>query len=274
MKAGKRGRDREEQSRNRDEVMRRVFEKRYAPGAREVKFRMDDIRDAIAAVAKTRSGYRENNVADVRYQYTSGRRVLPDSINKLGPWMIVGRGKAQYAFVKLEASPEIKIQDDLLPILLPGATPEIVLEYAGTDEQGLLAKVHYNRLLDIFLQITCYHLQNHWRTSIKNKGQCEIDDLYVGLNINGKQFVIPVEAKCANENLSKTQIVQIIDFARERYPKLIIRPVGVQEMKDGSLVLIEFAPAAHPDEIKIKEMRRYKLVPMADVPLDEQQSQT
>jgi hypothetical protein len=82
-----------------------------------------------------------------------------------------------------------------------------------------------------------------------------------------------VEAKCANEKLSKTQIVQTIDFAQDRYPKLIIRPVGVQEMKDGSLVLIEFTPAAHPDEIKIKEMRRYKLVPMSEVPLEKQQSQ-
>jgi len=263
----------EEQSRNRDEVMRRVFEKRYRPGMVEVAFSMDDIREAIAAVAKIRPGYRENNVPDVRYEFTSGRREMPESINKLGPWMIVGRGKAKYAFAKLATSPVIKIQDDLLAVLLPGATPEIVLEYAGSDEQGLLAKVHYNRLLDIFLQITCYHLQNHWRTSIKGKGQCEIDDLYVGLNINGKQFVIPVEAKCANENLSKTQVVQIIDFARDRYPKLIVRPVGVQEMKDGSLVMIEFSPAAHPDEIKIKEMRRYKLVPMADVPLDKQQSQ-
>ncbi|MEK7678158.1 MAG: endonuclease [Verrucomicrobiota bacterium] len=266
------GQDREEQSRNRDQVMQQVFEKNYVPGAAEVPFTMDQIREAIVAVAKIRLGYKENNVADVRYQYTSGRRVLPESIKKLGPWMIVGRGKAQYAFVKLATSPEIRIQDDLLTVWLPNATPEIVLEYAGTDEQGLLAKVHYNRLLDLFLQITCYHLQNHWRTSIKNKGQCEIDDLYVGLNINGKQFVIPVEAKCANENLSKTQVVQIIDFARERYPKLIIRPVGVQEMKDGSLVLIEFAPAAHPDEIKIKELRRYKLVPMAEVPLDKQQA--
>jgi len=159
-------------------------------------------------------------MASVRYKYTSGRQALPDAINRLGPWMIVGRGKARYAFVKLAASPAIKIQDDLLPIFLPSATPEIVLEYAGSDEQGLLAKVHYNRLLDIFLQITCYHLQNHWRTSIKNKGQCEIDDLYIGLNISGKQFVIPVEAKCANESLSKTQIVQIIDFAQDRYPKL------------------------------------------------------
>lgn len=119
---------------------------------------MDDVREAIAAIAKRRPGYKEGNVADVRYEYTSGRRPLPESINKLGPWMIVGRGKARYAFVKLEASPVITIQTDLVTILLPNATPEIVLEYAGSDEQGLLAKVHYNRLLDIFLQITCYHL--------------------------------------------------------------------------------------------------------------------
>ena len=274
MNPKKREQSQEEQFRNRDDVIERVFEQHYRPGAKDIPFSMDDIREAIAEVAKARSGYKEKNVADVRYQYTSGRRSLPESINKLGPWMIVGRGKAQYAFVKLVASPEIKLQEDLLTILLPDATPEIVLEYAGSDEQGTLAKVHYNRLMDIFLQLTCYHLQNHWRTSIKNKGQCEIDDLYVGLDIDGKQFVIPVEAKSANDRLSKTQIVQMIDFARDRYSKLIMRPVGVQEMKDGSLVLIEFTPAGHPDEIKIKEMRRYKLVPMSEVPLDKQQSQS
>ncbi|MCI0534111.1 MAG: hypothetical protein L0Z50_02670 [Verrucomicrobiales bacterium] len=232
---------------------------------------MDEIRDAIAEVARTKPGYKENNVADVRYQYTSGRRALPEAINRFGPWMIRGHGKARYAFMKLATAPEIQIQADLVTVLLPDATPEIVLAYAGSDEQGVLAKVHYNRLLDIFLQITCYHLQNHWRTSIKGKGQCEIDDLYVGLDVGGKQFVMPVEAKCSNDRLSKTQIVQMIDFAHDRYPKLIMRPVGVQEMKDSSIVLIEFTPAAHPDEIKIKEMRRYKLVPMSDVPLDRQQ---
>jgi len=127
-------------------------------------------------------------------------------------------------------------------------------------------------LLDIFLQITCYHLQNHWRTTIKNKGQCEIDDLYVGLNIAGKQFVFPVEAKSVGDRLNKTQLMQMVDFARERYPALILRPVGVQEMKDGSLVLAEFVPAEHPDEIQIKELRRYKLVAMSEVPLDLQPS--
>jgi hypothetical protein len=181
------------------------------------------------------------------------------------------RGASSFTSTIKRTYDEIQIQAELVTILLPNATPEIVLEYAGSDEQGILAKVHYNRLLDIFLQITCYHLQNHWRTSIKGKGQCEIDDLYVGLDIDGKQFVMPVEAKCSNDRLSKTQIVQMIDFSRDRYPNLIMRPVGVQEMKEGSLVLMEFTPALHPDEIKIKEMRRYKLVPMSEVPLDKQQ---
>ncbi len=146
-----------------------------------------------------------------------------------------------------------------------------MLEYAGDDEQGILAKVRYNRLLDIFLQITCYHLQNHWKTSIKNKGQCEIDDLYVGLNTTGKQFVIPVEAKSSGDHLNKTQIVQMIDFARARYSKLILRPVGIQELEDDSLAFVEFTPADHPDEIKIKEVRRYKLVSMSEVPIGQQQ---
>ena len=262
----------EELARNRDEVIEIVFRKNYRQAAREVPFTMDDVRQAIAQVAKKRAGYKENNVADVRYQYTSGRSPLPESIDKLGPWMIVGKGKGKYAFAKLAESPIVRIQTDLYCVCLPDATPEIVLEYAGSDEQGILAKLRYNRMLDIFLGITCYHLQNHLRTSIKNKGQVEIDDLYVGLNSSGKQFVVPIEAKSAKDHLSKTQIQQAIDFAHERYPKLILRPVGIQELKDESLILIEFTSGSHPDEIKIVEMHRYKLVPMSEVPLDDLQS--
>jgi hypothetical protein len=263
---------REEVARNRDEVIQIVFRNNYQQGTREVLFTISDVREAIAKVAKKRVGYKEDNVADVRYQYTSGRGRLPEAIDKLGPWMIVGKGKGKYAFAKLAESPIVEIQTDLYTICLPDATPEIVLEYAGGDEQGILAKLRYNRMLDIFLGITCYHLQNHLRTSIKDKGQREIDDLYVGLNSGGKQFVVPIEAKSANDHLSKTQILQGIEFAQVRYPKLVLRPVGIQEMKDGSIVLIEFTSGLHPDEIKILGMRRYKLVPMSDVPLDELQS--
>ena len=43
-------------------------------------------------------------------------------------------------------------------------------------------------------------------------------------------------------------------------------------MKDGSIVLVEFTAGRHPDAIKIKELRRYKLVPMSEVPPAQQQA--
>src|SRR5271157_4057421 len=38
-------------------------------------------------------------------------------------------------------------------------------QYKFTDEQALLAKVRYTRLIDTFLGITAYSLQNHLRTT-------------------------------------------------------------------------------------------------------------
>lgn len=259
----------EDKDRNRDKVIITVFRKHYRKGSTNIPFTMDDIREAIKKVSQENPSYQENNVADVKYQYTSGRRRLPKEIDDLGPWMIEGRGKASYAFVKLKKSPHVDISPDLHIILLPDATPEIVLEYAGSDEQGILAKLRYNRILDIFLGITCYHLQNHWRTSVKNRGQVEIDDLYVGLDVDGKQYVVPIEAKGKKDRISKTQIVQNVDFAQERYPQLIVRPVGIQEINDKDIVAIEFTAGKSPDDIKIKEMRRYKLVPISQCPVNE-----
>ena len=48
-----------------------------------------------------------------------------------------------------------------MSIKIPDATPGIVQKYALADEQALLAKLRYNRLLDIFTGVTCYSLQNH-----------------------------------------------------------------------------------------------------------------
>src|SRR3989338_6238929 len=103
---------REELARNRDEVIEVVFRKKYRQATPEIAFTMDEVRQAIAQVARKRAGYKEKNVADVRYQYTSGRSPLPESIDKLGPWMIVGKGKGKYAFVKLAESPIVRIQTD------------------------------------------------------------------------------------------------------------------------------------------------------------------
>src|SRR5437899_12562553 len=95
--------------RNRALVIQRVFERCHRPGDTEVPFTVDDIRDAVAEVAKANPEYKEGNIFDVRYEFASGRQPLPAAIEKSGPWMIAGRGKAKYAFVKLSVGTEIKI---------------------------------------------------------------------------------------------------------------------------------------------------------------------
>ncbi len=54
----------------------------------------------------------------------------------------------------------------LATIKIPDGTPSIVKKYSVSDEQALLTIVRYNRLIDTFLGITCYSLQNHLRTTV------------------------------------------------------------------------------------------------------------
>ena len=54
---------------------------------------------------------------------------------------------------------------------IPDATLGVVLKYALSDQQVLLAKLRYNRLVDIFTAVTCYSLQSHLRTTVRGVGK-------------------------------------------------------------------------------------------------------
>jgi hypothetical protein len=95
-------------------------------------------------------------------------------------------------------------------IKVPDATPGIIAKYALTDEQALLAKLRYNRLVDLFTALTCYSLQSHLRTSVTGIGGVETDELYVGMDRHGVQYVLPVQAKGGRDRLGVVQIEQDI----------------------------------------------------------------
>ena len=78
---------------------------------------------------------------------------------------------------------------------IPDATPGIIAKYAFSDEQALLTRIRANRLIDIFLGIACYSLQNHLRTTVVGMGQVETDEIYVGVDKGGSHYVVPVQAK-------------------------------------------------------------------------------
>jgi len=175
-------------------------------------------------------------------------------------WIIELAGRAVYRF-RLARLANIVPNPHMLAIKIPDATPEIISAYALTDEQALLAKVRYNRLIDIFLGLTTYSLQNHLRTTVRAmKGtQIEIDEVYVGVNRHGEHFVIPVQAKGGTDKVSVVQTTQDVTWCREKYPLLTCRPVSAQFMEEGVIALFELSLDGL--EVKLIEEKHYKLVP-------------
>lgn len=221
-------------------------------------FTKSDIEDAIRALSLELS---TRNIPDIAYTYRSGRSPLPEAILKYGNWAIEGTGKGKYAFRKLTRSPYFDTPSDIAITAIPDATPQIVLKYQSSDEQAFLARIRYNRLLDIFTSLTTYHLQGHFRTTVTGIGQVEIDDLYMGLDTDANGYILPVEAKASlKEKLGVVQITQMIRFATQQYPDLLIRPIAAKLLPDASYLFLEFTADTNPDQIATKRYKRYKLV--------------
>lgn len=215
----------------------------------------------LPQIVKANGGKPVSNLGDVIYAYRS-RRELPERIRATQPagleWTIELAGRAKYRF-KLAKANRIVPRADLVTIPIPDSTPEIIAKYAMSDEQALLAKVRYNRLVDIFLGIAAYSLQNHLRTSVKGMGQIEIDEMYVGIDKLGRHFIVPVQAKGGKDKLTPLQSKQDIAYCKERFPALVCRAVSAQFMSEGRIALFELKQQR--DEIKVVEERHYKLVP-------------
>jgi hypothetical protein len=168
----------------------------------------------------------------------------------------------------------IEPTQNLAETKIPDATPGIIDMYALSDEQALLAKVRYNRLVDVFLGITCYSLQNHLRTTVPGLGQVETDEVYIGIDKRGAQYVIPVQAKGGSDKLSTVQIGQDFALCDHRFPELVALPVAAQFMGDDTIVLFAFElQKGHPAvcaerhyrlarEIADHELRAYRARPL------------
>jgi hypothetical protein len=114
-------------------------------------------------------------------------------------------------------------------------------------------------LIDIFLGLAAYSLQNHLRTTVSSIGQVEIDEIYVAVDRHGRQFVLPVQAKGGSDQLSVVQTKQDIACCAEKYPNLICRAISAQFMENDLIALFELTVVN--DEVKVIEERHYRLVP-------------
>lgn len=150
---------------------------------------------------------------------------------------------------------------------VPDSTPGVIAMYSLSDEQALLAKLRYNRLIDIFTGVACYSLQSHLRTTVPGLGQVETDEIYIGVDKRGAHYVFPVQAKGGNDVLSIVQIEQDIALCAAKFPLLICRPIAAQFMEDDLIALFEFEKGK--DGVAISSEKHYRLVPGEEVTPDD-----
>jgi len=238
-------------------IIEKIFFSKYTKGDGEVTFEREDLERAAKALRIELP----KNLGDVIYSIRY-RTELPKRILKTQPegkeWIIEGRGRSLYCF-RLVTENRIVPNEQLAAIKVPDATPEIISCYALSDEQALLAKVRYNRLLDVFLGLATYSLQNHLRTTVRDLGQVEIDEIYVGIDKRGAQFVLPVQAKGGADQLSVVQAKQDMACCREKFPNLECRAISAQFVSSDLIALFELAIV--DGMVKIVEEKHYKLVP-------------
>jgi hypothetical protein len=239
-----------------DRVITSLFSSKYKEGAKEIDFTKDEL---VAAAKKLKITIR--NVPDVVYTYRS-RSNLPQSILAKGNWIIKPKGKGRLSFFKSKRKPFVEIQEGLMDIEIPNALPEIVEKHASGDEQALLSSIRYNRLVDIFTGITCFHLQSHIRTTIEGEGQIEVDNLYVGIDSEGTEYVFPLEAKSPDDRdkVGWVQVSNMVKFAHQYFPKLKCRPIAAKPASHDKIYLIEFNNNLNSEKVSIVQVKSYKLI--------------
>jgi hypothetical protein len=239
------------------QIIEMVFAKRFRDKAAEVAF---ERRDLVEAAEKLRLQL-PKNLGDVLYSFRY-RADLPESIIRKAPkgytWIIRPAGRARYKFV-LTAQAAIVASETLVETKILDATPGVIAKYALTDEQALLAKLRYNRLIDVFTGLVCYSLQSHLRTTVPGLGQVETDEIYIGIDKRGVQYAVPVQAKGGSGKIGIVQIEQDLALCAAKFPGLVCRPIAATLMKNDVIALFELEETK--EGVRISSEKHYSLVP-------------
>lgn len=246
-----------------EQVLIHVFNEHFKAGDVEVAFARQELLDACEELGLTTI----SNIGDAIYSLRY-RNDFPHEIASRAPegmiWQLITVSRSNYVFratvdIPLEPRPQLAV------VKVPDATPGIIVEHTMSSEQALLAKVRYNRLIDVFTGIVCYSLQSHVKTTIRKGVQIETDEIYLGVDRRGIQYAIPVEAKGGTDRLSTVQMNQDLALAQEKFPSLAVRLVGVQFTGNGDIYMFLFGPNATGGEVELLDEMRFRLVQPQDI---------
>lgn len=238
-------------------LIKQIFFLRYREGLSVLSFHQAEIRGVAKKLRITLPEILSDAIDASRRNLE-----LPEAIRKTQPlgkeWVIEGRGKSEYAF-RLVACSQIAPSPLLVETKVPNATPLMISTCRLSDEQALLTKVRYNRLLNMFLGVDSHSLQSHLRTIVAKRGPVEIDEVYLATDKRGRQYILPVQAMSRCGRLSTVQTRDDIAFCTEKFPNLICRPISAQFMAEDLIAMFELTQ--EDGEVRVVDEKHYRLVP-------------
>jgi hypothetical protein len=250
------------------QILEAIFARHFREGVNEIDFE----RVEINQVADELGIALPKNLGDVLYSFRY-RTELPKAITSKAPkgfeWIIKPAGKGKYKLVVTRKS-IIAPSGNLVETKILDSTPGVISKYAMSDEQSLLAKLRYNRLIDIFTGLTCYSLQSHLRTTLRDGSQVETDEIYIGLDKRGAHYILPVQAKGGRDKLGIVQIEQDFDLCALKFPRLICRAIAAQFIEGNLIALFEFEQTS--EGIKVASEKHYRLVRPDELSAEELES--
>ena len=239
------------------QLLSKIFFDRYSKKATSLPFSRADLEDAAREMKIPLPKNSGDVINSARY-----RTPMPEKILKTQPegkeWIIESRGRSYYQFSLVPIN-RIRPSLDRLAIKIPEATPGIIEAYAISDEQALLAKLRYNRMIDLFLGLTAYSLPNHLGSTINGTNKLNIDEVYIGINRDGCKFIIPVQAKGGSDQLSLAKTWQDMKCCAETFPDFICRPVSTLFITSNRIAIFELAMEG--TQVKVADEKHYELVP-------------
>lgn len=80
------------------------------------------------------------------------------------------------------------------------------------------------------------------------------------MDTDGTQYVIPIEAKTAEEPLGLIQIASLNAFAQDNFLDLTLQSVAIKFWSDASIFFAAFNQVLDCDDIEVTNFKRYRLI--------------
>lgn len=230
------------------QVIERIFEAIFVSGQTNLPIEHSVFRELASNLRL--ANY--SDLDDVFATYRSGRE-LPKEISASAPegyeWVIECGDTGLFAF-SLKRSLEL-FPDEITLVTIPDSTHSLVAQYASSDLLAMLARIRYNRLVDLLSGVISFYLQSY----VREVGQAETDDLYVGIDRRGNHCVFPVIAIGLSETVPRSLIEYTFAMCRARFPTLVAKPIGAIKTDVNTIALFEFGYVQ--SELVVKNKRHY-----------------